>query len=617
VQEAVRLGKRIIPVLPRSLDGTTPPQQLADLNYILFYDEPKSPGSGFGSGQVRLVAALNTDLDWLREHTRLLQRASEWNAGGKPINRLLSGTDIDAAKAWVARRPKDAPEPTSLHLDFIRASEDEAKARLNFQRQQLEAISAAQAERGEALNQAQVGLEKATTAQRWRRVFGVGLLTVVSIAAVVAVLLWQRADGQRKQAEVATTRAVALLGSATNLIVSAQSNFDEKGWNEARLIFEKGAELGSQLSMFNLGIIYDKGRGVAQDYAEARKWYEKAAATGDAKAMVNVGNLYKDGHGVDIDFVKAREWYFKAAGQLRGSDQLKREDDKAVSAGDAIAMRIIGQFFERGEGGLLDYVSAREWYERAAIAGDPVSMRNIGMFYQGHKGVQQDYVKAREWYEKAAAAKGVPQEYDKARGGDGGAVGTGDAFAMRQIGRLFEHGLGVEPDPAKAREWYEKAFEAGDEKAMTDLIDQSAKGQRFDEAMRYQEKLTAKIEAAEIKLAGKAEDRTATALTDLGWRALFARDYAKSLAFCDRSLLLRPGELVAEGNRAHALMFLDHRDEARAIYITHKGQSIPNLDKKIWEAAIAEDFEEFRKAGLTHPMMTEIEKALGISTRAD
>src|SRR5262245_57178000 len=94
VDEAVRLGKRILPVLCRASDGVNPPAQLRDLNYIFFYEEPKSPGSGFGTGQVRLVQALNSDLDWLREHTRLLQRATEWEAGGRPSNRLLSGEDI-------------------------------------------------------------------------------------------------------------------------------------------------------------------------------------------------------------------------------------------------------------------------------------------------------------------------------------------------------------------------------------------------------------------------------------------------------------------------------------------------------------------------------------------
>jgi hypothetical protein len=33
----------------------------------------------------------------------------------------------------------------------------------------------------------------------------------------------------------------------------------------------------------------------------------------------------------------------------------------------------------------------------------------------------------------------------------------------------------------------------------------------------------------------------------------------------------------------------------------------------LWEQVIAEDFAEFRKAGLTHPMMADIEKELGVS----
>ena len=65
------------------------------------------PGSGFGTGLANLVAALNTDFDWLREHTRYLQRAIEWDKGGRPANRLLSGNDILEAKAWAARRPKE------------------------------------------------------------------------------------------------------------------------------------------------------------------------------------------------------------------------------------------------------------------------------------------------------------------------------------------------------------------------------------------------------------------------------------------------------------------------------------------------------------------------------
>ena len=37
-------------------------------------------------------------------------------------------------------------------------------------------------------------------------------------------------------------------------------------------------------------------------------------------------------------------------------------------------------------------------------------------------------------------------------------------------------------------------------------------------------------------------------------------------------------------------------------------------ESTLWERAVAEDFAEFRKAGLTHPMMADIEKELGVSS---
>jgi hypothetical protein len=154
VAEAVRLGKRIIPVLCRSLERATPPPQLAARNFIYFYPAPDAPQSGFGTGLVRLVSALNTDLDWLREHTRYLQRATEWDAGGRPTNRLLSGPDIASAKAWAARRPKNAPEPTELQLDFIKASEAEDIRQKSVGAQRLRQVEEALAEREKALDRA-------------------------------------------------------------------------------------------------------------------------------------------------------------------------------------------------------------------------------------------------------------------------------------------------------------------------------------------------------------------------------------------------------------------------------------------------------------------------------
>jgi hypothetical protein len=56
-----------------------------------------------------------------------------------------------------------------------------------------------------------------------------------------------------------------------------------------------------------------------------------------------------------------------------------------------------------------------------------------------------------------------------------------------------------------------------------------------------------------------------------------------------------------------------HDKEAKALYLAHKGEPVSGNDNKSWEQGVAEDFAELRKAGLTHPMMADIEKELGIS----
>ena len=53
VEEAIRLGKRIIPVVCRELEGRDPPPLLKNLDYVFFYPEPKVAGSGFGHGLAR------------------------------------------------------------------------------------------------------------------------------------------------------------------------------------------------------------------------------------------------------------------------------------------------------------------------------------------------------------------------------------------------------------------------------------------------------------------------------------------------------------------------------------------------------------------------------------
>jgi hypothetical protein len=294
--------------------------------------------------------------------------------------------------------------------------------------------------------------------------------------------------------------------------------------------------------------------------------------------MNNLGSLYENGEGVAQDYVKAREWYEKAAGN-----------------GNTDAMANLGWLYQNAQGVAQDYVKARELYQKAADNGNTDAMNNLGSLYENGQGVAQDYVKARELYQKAAD--------------------NGDADAMNGLGWLYQNAQGVAQDYVKAREWYEKAADNGNADAKKNLrqlpIEAAAAARRYAEALQLQEALAAEDEAAETKRDGKPGEDTASALGDVAWRALFAREYRKALTVAERAHALRPNDLSIETNRAHALMFLGRRKEARALYLAYKGK--PVSDDNVWESVIADDFAGFRKAGFTHPMMAEIEKELGVS----
>jgi ATP-dependent protease ClpP protease subunit len=77
------------------------------------------------------------------------------------------------------------------------------------------------------------------------------------------------------------------------------------------------AEQGDLAAQFKLGVLFENGLGVAQDYAEAARWYMKAAQQGDAEAQYNLALLYEKGTGLSLDLQKARYWYDKVLANPR------------------------------------------------------------------------------------------------------------------------------------------------------------------------------------------------------------------------------------------------------------------------------------------------------------
>jgi uncharacterized protein YgiM (DUF1202 family) len=156
------------------------------------------------------------------------------------------------------------------------------------------------------------------------------------------------------------------------------------------------------------------------------------------------------------------------------------------------------------------------------------------------------------------------------------------------------------------KERKQRVAELSDQMLVTVKAKEQFDAGHYDEAYKLANDNAIAANALETKTQHKPGDLTAIALGELSWYGLFAHQYAQALEASERSLKLK-ASLNAETNHAHALMLLGRTAEAKAIYLAHKGEPI---EDKTWEKVISDDFDKLRHAGITDPLMAEIEAAL-------
>jgi hypothetical protein len=105
------------------------------------------------------------------------------------------------------------------------------------------------------------------------------------------------------------------------------------------------AEKGNAEAQFDLGVMYETGKGVRQDYRQASEWYRKSAGQKDAQAQTNLGIFYLRGTGVKQDYAEAQKWFREGA-----------------DGASPYSMKFLGTMFKNGEGVVPDMVEAFKWY---------------------------------------------------------------------------------------------------------------------------------------------------------------------------------------------------------------------------------------------------------------
>jgi len=123
---------------------------------------------------------------------------------------------------------------------------------------------------------------------------------------------------------------------------------------------QRAADGGLAWAQYNLGLMYQKGEGVARSAAEAAHWYGLAASQGFGEAQQRLADLYYLGQGVPRSYTQAAHWYRRAAEQ-----------------GNARAQFQLGHLYDVGLGIEHDYTQYRYWTRMAAEQGHEDALREV------------------------------------------------------------------------------------------------------------------------------------------------------------------------------------------------------------------------------------------------
>ena len=159
-----------------------------------------------------------------------------------------------------------------------------------------------------------------------------------------------------------------------------QLNEDGRGMpqNRARAaeLYERAAER-SPWARARLGVLYLD----MSEFSRARSWLQRSAGEGNGASRNNLGVMYDRGLGVAPDYRAARDHYLSA-----------------LAAGNQQAAGNLENMFAEGRGG----PATIDWYKPAADAGIPTAQYRLGMIYRKGEGAPRDDQLAAQYLLNAA-----------------------------------------------------------------------------------------------------------------------------------------------------------------------------------------------------------------------
>jgi WD40 repeat protein len=177
---------------------------------------PKRPQ--FEQALEKLSAAIHTDWEWVKYHTRLQVDALRWENNQKNPSYLIRGAELEEAEQQLFRAAGKEPQPTELQVSYVTASRQEETQR---QAEQL------------ALEQKSRRREQLVL---WA--VGIGLL----VAVILGVAAWGQRNQYLRETHVRATAEAIALNEANNRATAQANAINEAN---ARATAQVNAEIAS------------------------------------------------------------------------------------------------------------------------------------------------------------------------------------------------------------------------------------------------------------------------------------------------------------------------------------------------------------------------------------
>ncbi|MGH6888838.1 MAG: TetR family transcriptional regulator [Rhizomicrobium sp.] len=156
---------------------------------------------------------------------------------------------------------------------------------------------------------------------------------------------------------------LAQSGNANAELLLGLADLNSERGRNATAAFQwlsRAAARNQPVAEYELGLMYQNGRGVRADETLAFHWFESAALHGNRKAMHSLATCYAEGWGTQADLTQAARWFARAAALGLVNDQFN-----------------LGVLYERGMGVPQNLIDAYKWYAIAAAQGDKESQTRI------------------------------------------------------------------------------------------------------------------------------------------------------------------------------------------------------------------------------------------------